>query len=408
MPRPGWRALALTLVVVVVMTGSAVVPAPAAAPVGTSPATTGSPGAGRSRPASQEVVVRRAPAPLLGTRALLDRPGERRIRSLLTHHLRRAPAGALVRGVVWTFSSPAMAQALLAAADRGVRVRVLVGGISCADPSLVELAEGLASGLAAGSWARCVRGSARSGAVFDGLEANLHQKSWTFSRVGARRWVSIVTTANATEVAETSQFNDAFQVVGHRRLYAALGAVFEQQARDRPVRRPYRHVELGGGVAATFTPWSSPDQVDPVVARIEGLPGPGTTIRVAQSNWQDPRGVRIAHALVSRRRAGADVTAVVSSPLGPRVAAVLREGGVRLVDAWFGPGRYSHLKFLAVAYDGPHGRAHRVWTGSENWWSPSRGHDELVLRVDGRAAFVAYAGFVDALGREAARVRSAR
>lgn len=104
------------------------------------------------------------------------------------------------------------------------------------------------------------------------------------------------------------------------------------------------------------------------------------------------------------------MAAVVSSPFGPRVSAVLREGGVRVESAWFGPRRYSHLKFLAASYDGARGRVERVWTGSENWWSPSRGHDELVLRVDGRSAFVTYAGFFGRLWREAraARLRSAR
>ncbi|GEP38275.1 hypothetical protein NPS01_19380 [Nocardioides psychrotolerans] len=340
------------------------------------------------------------------TRAVLDRPGEQRVRSLLTSHLRQAPPGAVVRGVVWTYSSTVMTQALLDAARRGVRVRVLVGGISCAEPTF----RALAAGLPAKSWARCVRGSARSGDSFDGQESNLHQKSWTFSGVGGERWVSVVTTANATDVAGSDQYNDVLQLVGHRRLYQALGRVFEQQARDRPVLRPYRHVELGGGVAATFMPWTSPSQHDPVVERIRSLPGAGSTIRVAQSNWQDPRGLRIARALVDRRRAGADVAAVVSSPFGPRVGAVLREGGVRVESAWFGPHRYSHLKFLAVAYDGAHGRMERVWTGSENWWSPSRGHDELVVRVDGRSAYVTYAGFFDQLWREAraARLRSAR
>ncbi|WP_309650750.1 hypothetical protein [Nocardioides sp.] len=398
--RPGWRFLLATASCAVVLIASAVVPAPAAAPAG---APSASPVVGLRAGAPPTASERRSTVRM---RAVLDRPGERRVRSLLTSHLRQAPPGAVVRGVVWTYSSAVMTTALLDAARRGVRVRVLVGGISCAEPAFLALAAGLPDA----SWARCVRGSARSGDSFDGLEANLHQKSWTFSRAGSERWISIVTTANATDVAETDQYNDAVELIGHHRLYQALGRVFEQQARDRSVRRPYRHVELGGGVAATFLPWTSPTQRDPVVERIRSLPGPGTVIRVAQSNWQDPRGVRIAHALVDRRRAGADVAAVVSSPFGPRVSAVLREGGVRVESAWFGPHRYSHLKFLAASYDGARGRVQRVWTGSENWWSPSRGHDELVVRVDGRSAYVTYAGFFGQLWREArtARLRSAR
>ncbi|MFA6299218.1 MAG: hypothetical protein WC642_08630, partial [Nocardioides sp.] len=149
----------------------------------------------------------------------------------------------------------------------------------------------------------------------------------------------------------------------------------------------------GGGLAVTFLPWNSPGQADPVVERIRALPGAGTTILVAQSNWQDRRGVAIARALVARRRAGATVGVVASQPMGPEVRAVLRAGDIPVASAWWGPRRYSHLKFMAVRYDTPAGPRSRVWTGSENWWSPSRGHDELVLRVDGGPAFAAYQRF---------------
>lgn len=378
-PRPGWRILASSLVMSVLAVGAALAPAPASAPAPPTLAVAAVPSHG-------DTVARTSPVPWPRTRAVLDEPGRHRIRDVLVRHLRQAPRGSVVQGVVWTYDSVPLTAALLRAARRGVRVTVLVGGISCGEPAFVRLRRSLRPP----SYAECVRGSARGDAVFDGAEANLHQKSWTFSRVGRTRWVSVVTTANATEAAERHQYNDAYEVVGHRELYRRLGQVFEQQARDRAVAHPFRHYEVGRGVAVTFLPWNSPGQADPVVERIRGLPGAAATILVAQSNWQDERGVAIARALVVQRRAGATVRVLASRPLGRGVRAVLRAGGIPVADTWWSPRRYSHLKFMAVRYNTPTGPRSRVWTGSENWWSPSRGHDELVLRVDGGPAFAAY------------------
>lgn len=380
-PRPGWRILVSSLVMSVLAVGAALAPAPASAPA-PGPATL----AVAAVPSHSDPVARASPPRWPRTRALLDEPGRLRIRALLVRHLRASPPGSVVQGVVWAYDSQALTSALVRTARSGVRVRVLVGGISCGEPAFVRLRRTLRPP----SYAGCVRGSARGGAVFDGAEANLHQKSWTFSRVGRARWVSVVTTANATEVAERHQYNDAYEVVGHRELYRRLGQVFEQQARDRAVAHPFRHYEVGRGVAVTFLPWNSPGQADPVVERIRGLPGASTTILVAQSNWQDERGVAIARALVGQRRAGATVRVLASQPLGRGVRAVLRAGGIPVSNTWWGPHRYSHLKFMAVRYATPAGPRSRVWTGSENWWSPSRGHDELVLRDDGGPAFAAY------------------
>lgn len=381
-PRLGWRILISSLALSLLGLVAALAPAPASAPAAETRAVAASPS--RVDPAPSP--PRRAEP---STRALLDEPGQHRIRRLLTRHLRESPPGSVVHGVVWAYDSRPLTTALVRAARRGVRVAVLVGGISCGEPSFQRLRRDLPRP----SFAECVRASARGDAVFDGAEANLHQKSWTFSHVARARWVSVVTTANATDAAERHQYNDAYQVVGHRELYRRLGEVFAQQARDRAVARPYRHHEVGRGLAVTFLPWNSPGQPDPVVTRIRALPGPGTSILVAQSNWQDERGVAIARALVARRHAGATVRVLASQPLGPEVRTVLRAGGIPVASVWWGPERYSHLKFMAVRYDTATGPRTRVWTGSENWWSPSRGHDELILRVNGARAYAAYERF---------------
>lgn len=323
------------------------------------------------------------------TRAVFSKPGEARVRHLVTRDLRRTPRGATVRGVVWEFTSGPLAHELVRASRRGVTVRLVVGGIDCHGAAVQYLRHHLAGD----SFAECVTDSARGRDVFAGRETNLHQKTWTFTETGGAHWVTIVTSANATSVADREQYNDAYQSVGDVELFRRLKAVFHEQVRDRPMARPYRHFRLGAGRSVTFSPWNSPDQADPVVRRIRDLPAQGTTIRATYSNWQDRRGVRVARALAVKARKGADVRVLMSRPFSAAVHRVLRRAGVPMQTAWFGPHRYSHLKFMTARFHQGGEVRTRVWTGSENMWSPSRGLDEIVLEIASRSAYDSYVRF---------------
>lgn len=324
------------------------------------------------------------------TGAVFSKPGQRRISALVTRHLRHAHAGSTVRVVMWRFSSRALARELVAASRRDVRVRVLVRGVSCRE-SAYRL---LRRDLAAGSRADCTYRSARGGRTFAGEETGLHQKSWTFTRTGTGRWVVVVTSANATRVADAHQYNDAYQVVGDRALHERFTEVFDEQWRDRPRARPFRAVSVGGRTVE-FSPWDSVTMADPVLARIRAIPPRGAVLRVAASNWQGGRGLRIARLLVHKVEAGARVRVLGSRPFSRAVRTTLVAAGARWETAYFSPTRYHHLKLMTASYDGPAGPQTRVWTGSENWWGQSRGHDELVLGLSSPAAHRAYVGFFE-------------
>uniref|UniRef100_UPI00286B0FAC phospholipase D-like domain-containing protein n=1 Tax=Nocardioides sp. TaxID=35761 RepID=UPI00286B0FAC len=301
-------------------------------------------------------------------------------------------AGSTVRVVMWKLTSRALARELVTASRRGVRVQVLVGGISCREPAFRLLRRDLAR--ASRSTAGCSYRSARGGGTFAGQETGLHQKSWTFTRTGTGRWVVLVTSANATPMADTFQYNDAYQVVGNRALHERFREVFDQQRRDRPLTRPFR-THRAGDMTVAFSPWDSARMSDPVVSRIRAIPPQGAVIRIATSNWQDARGVSIARALVRKLEAGARVRVLTSRPFARVIRSLLVDAGARLETAYFSPRRYHHLKFMTAEYDGPRGRQTRVWTGSENWWGPSRGHDELVLGLTTPGAHRAYVRFFD-------------
>lgn len=341
------------------------------------------------------VVDRPGSGPDLSTHAVFSAPREPRVRNLLVGNVRATPPGAVVRGVVAVFDSPKLAAALVAASERGVVVEVLSGGESCSRPVYRRLERDLATG----SRARCTHRGARGPRVFDGIGTGVHQKTWTFSQTGGADWVSVVTSGNATVEAARRQYTDAYQVVGDRRLYDALETVFAQQWLDRPVARPLRTFAFGDGDQVQFLPWNGPGQADPVLRRIRSLPARGTVVRVANSAWWGPRGVRIARAMARLERDGAQVRVLAGRPLSPDVRRVLHRSGVGIRKGWWGPQRYHHLKLMTVRYR-QHGEIRtRVWTGSENWTSRSRGNDEVVARISSRSAHVSYARFFDGLWR---------
>ncbi|WP_435741580.1 phospholipase D-like domain-containing protein [Nocardioides sp. SYSU DS0663] len=380
----------VVLAAAAVLAGSVVAPAPAGPTADAPP----------SEAPVQAAVERRTAEPAPTAEPVFSTPGDGAVRARITRLLRRTPPGGTVRAVTWTYDDPHWTRELLRAHRRGVTVRLLVGGIACGEPELRRLR----ARLDRPSYARCVRAAARGASRFGGAPTNLHQKSWTFTRSGDDRWVSVVTSANLARGAQRAQFNDAVVLRGRRDLHDRLARIFERQARDRAVGRPFRHYRLADA-ALIFGPWNSPRQTDPVLRRIAALPARGTTIRVAMSNWQDPRGVRIARVLARKEERGAEVRVLASRPFDHRVRVTLREAGITVRRGHFGPDRYHHLKVMTAAYDVDGRRHHRVWTGSENWWSPSRGHDEVVLRLDGRAVHDAYSSFLDGIGREEGRQR---
>ena len=346
----------------------------------------------QARTTAREPAVRAAGGHVPTTRAVFSKPGQRRISTLLTTNIRHAKPGSTVRVVMWKLTSRPLARELVAASRRGVSVQVLAGGISCREPALRLLRRDLAR--ASGSSAACSYRSARGGRTFAGEETGLHQKSWTFTHTGTGRWVVVVTSANATPMADAFQYNDAYQVVGNRALHDRFREVFEQQRRDRPVARPFRSHRTGD-TTVQFSPWNSARMTDPVVERIRAIPPRGTVIRIAKSNWQDARGVAIARALARKIEAGARVRVLTSRPFARTIRAILKDAGARLETAYFSSRRYHHLKFMTAEHDSATGRQTRVWTGSENWWGPSRGHDELVLGLTSPAAHRAYVRFFE-------------
>ncbi|GAA5152741.1 hypothetical protein GCM10023340_33560 [Nocardioides marinquilinus] len=313
-----------------------------------------------------------------------------------------APAGATVRVATNSFHLLPVADALVAAHERGVHVQVLVDRRINRDddaPDIVQRA--LGGDRSAESFLYRVRGSARGGP-----EGAMHQKTWMVSRTGGSRWVTMVGSLNLTYGC-LDQYNDVYTFVDRRDVWRAFNRVFDQQVRDRPVTDPARVVDLDG-VRLWFHPGFSRED-DPVQRLLDRVrPGPGARLRIVQLAWSGERGLDIARRVVALHDAGVRVDVVVGA-LGPLVERTLADGGIEVHRSPFDNGDYVHHKLVLVSWRDDAGRVRRVVsTGSDNVGDAPFGRDEVVAHVDAdrgaaRRSWTSYRRHVDTLLARARR-----
>lgn len=309
-----------------------------------------------------------------------------------------APKGSLIQGVTWSFDSMTIARALAAADNRGVRVKMLVA--KQAEPEIRRYLRKRLNGR--GSKLVVSNGAARGNPALG--KGSMHQKSWTFSSTSGRRFVSIITSANATVAAADWQYNDGYQFVDYPKAHRYLKRVFAEQVKLADQTSPFRQYRLSANTALTFNPWNSASMADPVVARIQGLPDDRLVIRVANAAWSGDRGLAIARALVAKKRSGAKVRVVVGG-IGPKVRRVLVRGGIPVKLLHRSDEDYLHSKSMIARYGTGSARKARLWTGSENWGDAPRAADEIVVKVSNAAAVDAWQGYFDHVWALGTRLR---
>jgi phosphatidylserine/phosphatidylglycerophosphate/cardiolipin synthase-like enzyme len=308
--------------------------------------------------------------------------------------IRHAPPNSVIRGNTWSFDDGEVAWALKRANDRGVHVKVIVGGNSADTAAVNQLEKNLGTNVSAGSFIKLSYGAARRAKSL-GVGA-MHQKSWSFSKTGTKRWVTIISSSNPTYNDRVNLYDDGYRFVEYRAVYDKIKAIFAQQKKHQSWATPFRHFQLSGQTALTFSPWNRPDMPDPVLKRIRALPNNSTvTIRVAVSGFNATRGERIARALRAKAKYGATVRVLATNSTAG-VRSILRGAGR---DVKFrcapkdGPDGSMHSKFMTAFYR-TNGTNHvRTWTGSEIWGPASRKNDELVAMVGNRNTYDQFRSF---------------
>ena len=300
-----------------------------------------------------------------------------------------------------SFSLVPVAEALVAADARGVRVQVLADGDVSRDyRAIAVLSDALGSDRGADSFVRLTRGSARGGAT------ELHQKSWSFSRTGSSRHVVMVGSMNLSSYS-TRQYTDMYAFVGRANVWRAFNDVFRDQVRDRPLEDPAVSVRLGRDHAWFFPGYDL--DTDPMRAVLEDLPQRDLRVQVAMYAWVDERGRGLAEILADKARAGADVEVVAGKTMGTLVRDELESADVPIrVGVFATPpddGDDIHLKLVLASWTGDDGRTHRlISTGSDNFGSRSLDRDEVVVAIDAGARDLArYRRFLGAIAERADR-----
>lgn len=189
---------------------------------------------------------------------------------------------------------------------RGVIVRIITAVGNCPtdrppnDPTR-RLAEAMRRDGPPGSWLRCVVRSGR------GKGGTMHLKIVTISRTELTDDVTLVGSLNATPEANDDQWGDLVEFRGKKKVYRAYNWAFDNTARDVPMDKPYRAIDLGTDGLVRFYPLNRPKDPasDPVAQRLRGVPAKRTTtIWVANYAIHGTRGARLVDILAAKARGG--------------------------------------------------------------------------------------------------------
>ena len=310
----------------------------------------------------------------------------------LLDNIEHTPRGETIRIVGYSFALGKVATALLEAHRRGVQVQVVMNGHSRAWAPAKRLVPVLGSDPDKRSFFVLTKGSAR------GTRGVLHQKSWSFSRVGDTPAVVMVGSTNLTEYGTKVQYSDTYVYTRRPDVYRAFSTMFELQKRDKPITNPFTSLDYAKGGADFYPRPGTTDEDDPVLERIRSLPAVGTTIMVSQFAWHGPRGLWIAKALAAKQLQGASVTAVVGESVGAGVKTTLSEAGIRVYKGVYARGKRIHTKLMLASYVDSTGPHTSIWTGSDNWAEQSFRNDDVVVRIDDDPlGYARYADFFTAL-----------
>ena len=217
-----WVAVLTLLAAVAVLTLLAAVAVPLAPATGSATAATG------------KAAARAAYTPISGAHfnnAIGTEAQQNRIVDRMIRMTDATPAGAVIRVATLNFEMDGPADALLAAYERGVHVRIVMPARGPGERAGRPAGATLGGDVTAMSYlVKCT-----FGCLSPSTFSTMHTKMFLFGTVGDARRVLTVTTANLAP-GQTRAWNDAVTVVGKRPLYAAAADYFDKMALDLPTK----------------------------------------------------------------------------------------------------------------------------------------------------------------------------
>jgi phosphatidylserine/phosphatidylglycerophosphate/cardiolipin synthase-like enzyme len=319
------------------------------------------------------------------------------------------PAGARITFAFRDFNRQPVADALIAAAARGVRVEGVVDGGERARTAVTSLRAALGPdfvicGEPGFTFQSCITNSA--------VPSLQHNKFMTFSALaGGRRHVVLQTSKNFFGPSQFHYYNDMVEISGDRRLYEGYVRYLEAMKAQRRSADHYVVTSGDGGRNTMFpSPRSQPDRDtdDTIVDRMDEIDcSRGGEIRAANMAFRSARAV-IMRKLAELRRDGCDIEVILSNADGD-ILAGLASAGIRVHPFFLRaadprPQVIVHSKFWLVdARSAVTGRRTRLtYAGSSNWRDDQQLSDDMLLRIADHGVYRDYRGYWELIRSRAA------
>ncbi len=314
-----------------------------------------------------------------------------------------APPHSVIKMAVFSFAHPDVADALVAAYQRGVRLKLVFAGENIYSP-MRRLQGILGADVSRPSYAVICANSCR------GVKGQMHAKYFSFKKAGTAQYITMVGSVNLTRYNADRQWNDLYTSVGDKVFYTAFARWFDQLKNDVPVDPSYM-MRATPTAEIQFTPMDplvTPDPIMNILSRVRCLvpseeidpytPTPGvmvpTQILISAHAWNDVRGRTLAIKVAELATAGCAVRVVLGVGYGPFVRSIL-ESALIPVSTGTHPGIRTHQKLLIVSggFDADP-QTTRVVTGSSNWSDVALTRDDMVVTISDEAIGAQYvAGF---------------
>lgn len=314
-----------------------------------------------------------------------------------------ASAGSTISVAMYHFESRDTAAELVAASRRNVRVRVVLDHESAAFGAYGVLRRGLGGDTRRPSWVvLCPPNRGCIGPDFN------HNKFYLFSTTLGTADVVVQTSANATDGARDTQWNDAL-TIADAGVYAAYLGYFGDLAarRPRPTTDYHRGVQAGK-YRLDFFPWATGDPISQALDKVSCAGGTRIRVSLGFFTWGP-----IASRLWRLDDAGCRVQVLFDRVGRVVIYRLTRPGGrngnpeIRYLSERTGGRLYTHSKYLLI--DGEYaGRPQKVvFAGSNNYTAVGfHGHDESMITVADAALEQAYAADFDSVFAHATAVRA--
>jgi hypothetical protein len=312
------------------------------------------------------------------------------------------PPGAQITFAFRDFNRATVADALIAAHQRGV----LVDGVIDGGERNRAVVRNLVAAIGASRVVICgtplfVFNSCISDALVGG-ESLQHNKFLTFSALSdGRDHVVLQTSKNFLSPSQLTYYNDMVEIAGDVPLYDTyVGYLFDLKAQVRT--SDYDRVgPRDGDNTAFIAPRAQPDPdtEDTIVEQMDEIDCAGAgRIRVAQLAFRSERAA-IMRKLIELRRAGCDIDIIVSNADGDIIAGLAAAGvpvhPYILQSAAPRPQVLVHDKFWLVdARNTRLGtRARITYAGTSNWRFDEQKSDDLLLRIRNDDVFTEYSQY---------------